>query len=123
MRAIASGWRLVGSLRAITGPWLTIATGTDIALNNQQGTQRVSLNPTGGNVYADGSTNPANGFVRLLDPKAFAQPTAGAFGNLQRNTVRGPYNKNVDLALTRVFPLGSRQALSSEPRRSMPSTG
>jgi hypothetical protein len=104
LRNIATGWRLVGSFRAITGPWLTITTGSDIALNNQQGTQRV--NQVSDAVYADGSTNPANGFVRWLDPNAFAQPAAGTFGNMARNQVRGPYNKNVDLALTRVFPMG-----------------
>jgi hypothetical protein len=104
LRLIASGWRLAGSFRAITGPWLTITTGTDIALNGQLGTQRV--NQIGDNVYADGSTNPANGFVRWLDRTAFGQPAAGTFGNMARNQVRGPYNKNVDLALTRVFPIG-----------------
>jgi carboxypeptidase family protein len=104
LRMIASGWRLAGSFRAITGPWLTITTGTDVALNGQLGTQRV--NQTGDNVYADGSTNPANGFVRWLDRTAFGLPTAGTFGNMARNQVRGPYNKNVDLALTRVFPMG-----------------
>jgi hypothetical protein len=104
LRMVASGWRLAGSFRAITGPWLTILTGTDVALNGQPGTQRV--NQIGDNVYADGSTNPANGFIRWLDRTAFANPQAGTFGNMARNQVRGPYNKNVDLALTRVFPMG-----------------
>jgi hypothetical protein len=108
LRMVATGWRLAGSFRAITGPWLTLATGTDVALNGQPGTQRP--NQIGDNVYADGSTNPANGFVRWLDPTAFAAPAPGTFGNMSRNTVRGPYNKNVDLALTRSFPIG-RQAI------------
>jgi hypothetical protein len=63
---------------------------------------------TGNNPYADGSTNPANGFVRWLDPTAFIAPTLGTFGNMARNSVRGPYNKNVDLALTRSFPIGNQ---------------
>lgn len=104
LRAVASGWRLVGSFRATTGPWLTVTTGTDVALNGQPGTQRV--NQISDAVYADGSTNPANGFVRWLDPTAFAQPASGTLGNMPRNVVRGPVIRNLDLALTRVFPIG-----------------
>ena len=104
LRAVASGWRLVGSFRATTGPWLTVTTGTDVALNGQPGTQRV--NQISDAVYADGSTNPANGFVRWLDPNAFAQPATGTLGNMPRNVVRGPAIRDLDLALTRVFPLG-----------------
>ncbi len=104
LRAIASGWRLAGSFRATSGPWLTITTGTDVALNGQPATQRV--NQIGANVYADGSTNPLNGFIRWLDPTAFAQPTPGTLGTMPRNIVRGPVVRDLDLALSRVFPLG-----------------
>ena len=37
LRAVASGWRLVGSFRALTGPWLTIDAGTDRALERAGG--------------------------------------------------------------------------------------
>jgi hypothetical protein len=104
LRTVASGWRLVGSFRATTGPWLTVTTGTDVALNGQPGTQRV--NQISDSVYADGSTNPANGFIRWLDPNAFAQPATGTLGNMPRNVVRGPAIRDLDLALTRVFPVG-----------------
>ena len=109
LRAIASGWRLAGSFRATTGPWLTITTGTDVALNGQPGTQRV--NQVSDAVYADGSTNPANGFVRWLDPNAFQQPGTGTLGTMPRNVVRGPAIRDLDLALSRVFPLGGRQGI------------
>ena len=109
LRRVASGWRLVGSARASTGAWLTISTGTDIAFNGQAGTQRV--NQLSDNVYADRSTNPANGFIRWLDPTAFQQPANGTFGNMPRNVVRGPNIKNVDMALTRVFPIVGRQSI------------
>ena len=42
MRAALSDWRLLGGFRATTGPWLTITTGADIALNGQAGTQRAN---------------------------------------------------------------------------------
>jgi hypothetical protein len=102
--AVASGWRLVGSFRATTGPWLTILTGADRVLNGQAGTQRV--NQVSDNVMADQSVNPANGGIRYLDPNAFAQPAFGTFGNIARNSIRGPDSKSLDMALTRVFGLG-----------------
>jgi hypothetical protein len=108
-RAIASDWRLVGSFRATTGPWVTILTGTDVALNGQPGTQRV--NQLNGDVYLDGSVNPVNGFIRWLNPNAFAAPLPGQFGTMQRNVVRGPALRNLDLAVTRVFPLSGAQSV------------
>ena len=42
IQAALSDWRLVGGFRATTGPWLTITTGADIALNGQAGTQRAN---------------------------------------------------------------------------------
>jgi hypothetical protein len=107
-RAIASGWRLVGAYRAITGPWLNIVTGTDRALNGQQGTQRpnqVLDDPLG-----DQATLP-NGARRYLNPLAFQQPALGTFGNLERNSIRGLGNHNLDIALSRNFPLQGSQSI------------
>ena len=42
MRAVFSDWRLVGGFRKTTAPWLTVSTGSDIALNGQLGTQRAN---------------------------------------------------------------------------------
>jgi len=109
MRAVASSWRLVGSFRATTGSWLTIATGVDRVLNGQAGTQRV--NQISDNVMADASTNPANGFIRYLDPAAFAQPALGTLGTMGRNLIRGPDTKNLDMALTRSFSIGGTRAI------------
>jgi len=110
MRAIASGWRLAGSFRALTGPWLTISTGADIALNGQAGTQRADV-VAGADPYADQSINPANGGIRFLNPAAFAQPAAGTLGNSVRNSIRGPGTKVVDMALSRNFHVTGSQSL------------
>jgi len=107
--AVASGWRLVGSFRATTGPWLTITSGFDRMLNGQAATQRV--NQISDNVMANQSVNPANGGIRYLDPAAFAQPALGTFGNMGRNLIRGPDSKNLDMALTRVFNLGGSRTV------------
>ncbi len=108
-RAVASGWQLVGSFRALTGPWLTISTGADRLLNGQAGTQRV--NQISNSVAGSLAVNPTNGNITYLDPTAFAQPTLGTFGNMGRNLIRGPDSKNLDLALTRAFRFSNSKAI------------
>src|SRR5262249_5804229 len=41
----------------------------------------------------------------LFNPAAFAIPKPGTFGNLPRNFLRGPHYRQVDMTLTRKFPL------------------
>jgi hypothetical protein len=106
-RAVLADWRLAGSFIALTGPWLTITTGTDVAQNGQAGTQRV--NQVSDAIYADQSINPVGGGIRFLDPAAFVQPAAGTLGTMPRNSVRGPGTKNVNLTLSRAFRVKSQQ--------------
>jgi hypothetical protein len=109
LKAVASGWRLVGSFRALSGQYLTIVPGSDRALNSQAGTQRV--NQVLGDPYDDMSTNPANGGKRYLNPAAFELPAFGTFGTLERNSVKGVGTKNMDLSLIRVFHLPGAQII------------
>jgi hypothetical protein len=110
LRAAFTDWRLAGSFRALTGPWLNITTGADIAQNGQNATQRASVVP-GIDPYGDQSTNAANGGIRFLNPLAFVQPAAGTLGDSVRNSVRGPGSKTMDLALSRGFPVGGQKNL------------
>jgi hypothetical protein len=107
MRAAFSDWRLVGGFRKTTGPWLTINTGSDIALNGQAGTQRA--NQVLDDPYADMSINPANGAMRFLNPLAFKQPDAGTLGTSGRNSIRGMGTRSLDLSLTRVIRVTGAQ--------------
>jgi Carboxypeptidase regulatory-like domain/TonB dependent receptor-like, beta-barrel len=102
----ASGWRLVGSFRALTGPWLTISpgVGNDRALNGQSATQRV--NQILDDPYGDDSTQPGGG-RQFLNPLAFEQPALGTHGTMVRNSVRGVGSKTVDFSLSRVFRLAN----------------
>ena len=110
LRAALSDWRLVGGFRAATGPWLTVSTGADIALNGQLGTQRgeqILDDP-----YGDMSINPLNGGKRFLNAQAFRQPTAGTLSSTQpRNSIRGMYTRNLDMSLTRLIRLAGTQAI------------
>jgi Carboxypeptidase regulatory-like domain/TonB dependent receptor-like, beta-barrel len=107
MRTVFSDWRLVGGYRKTTGPWLTVNTGADIALNGQAGTQRA--NQVLDDPYADMSINPANGAMRFLNPAAFAQPAAGTLGTSARNGIRGMGTRSLDLSLTRVIRVAGTQ--------------
>jgi len=109
LRAVASGWRLVGSFRALSGPYLTITPGSDRALNSQAATQRV--NQVLDNPYDDDSINPVNGGRKFLNPLAFAQPALGTQGASARNSIEGVGSKTLDLTLLRVFHLAGTQTI------------
>ena len=110
MRAAFSDWRLVGGFRAATGPWLTVSTGADIALNGQDGTQRAEQ--VLDDPYGDHSINPLNGGRRFLNPLAFRQPAAGTLGSTQpRNGIRGMGTRNLDMSLSRLIRVTGNQAI------------
>ena len=105
---IGSGWRLVGTFRALSAPPLTVTPGSDRALNGQTATQRVDQ--VSDDVYADKSINPQNGGMRFLNPNAFALPALGTLGNMAPNSIRGIGTRRLDLSLTRVFRLWNAHA-------------
>ena len=108
LRGAFSDWRLVAGFRKTTGPWLTVTTGTDVALNGQVTTQRA--NQVLDDPYADRSINPLNGGMRFLNPAAFALPASGTLGNSKRNGIRGMGTRNLDLSLTRIVRVaGTRE--------------
>jgi hypothetical protein len=108
LRGAFSDWRLVAGFRKTTGPWLTVTTGTDVALNGQVTTQRA--NQVLEDPYEDRSINPLNGGMRFLNPAAFALPASGTLGNSKRNGIRGMGTRNLDLSLTRIVRVaGTRE--------------
>jgi hypothetical protein len=110
LRTAFSDWRLVGGFRAATGPWLTVSTGADIALNGQAGTQRA--NQILDDPYGDRSINPLNNGMRFLNPAAFQQPAAGTIGTTQpRNSIRGMGTRTLDLSLSRLIPINGTQRI------------
>jgi hypothetical protein len=99
-RMLATGWRIAPIFRYLTGAPLTITTGVDRALNDNTTTQRpMQILP---NVYA-------GGFLNYLNASAFAQPALGTLGNMGTYDVYGPGLFEVDVALSRVFPIRERK--------------
>ncbi len=106
LRAVATGWRAAGIYRKSSGSYLTILSGQDRALTGAglQRAQQVLEEPF---LDRDG--------LNYLNPAAFAQPALGTLGNMGRNNVEGPGNWQLDMALSRVFPInGTRIELRAE---------
>jgi hypothetical protein len=105
LRAIGSGWRLSVIHRRSSGQPLNITSGTDNSLTGKgnQRAQQILDNP-----YGDESGRPDTNF---LNPKAFVIPANGTFGNVGRNSVRGPGTWDFDTALSRVFRFRESQRI------------
>lgn len=103
LRHVLGGWNVSGLLQARTGRPLTISVNrstADLPDGNNSG-QRPD-------VVAGVSPIPANQNPnQWLDIAAFAVPARGTWGNVGRNTLRGPGLLQVDLALQRRFRLGA----------------
>jgi hypothetical protein len=113
---LLSGWEIAPLVHAASGQPLNLIVGKDNSLTG--------LNPSNfndrpnqvlGNVSA---TNPVcnNGStpcVQFLNPLAFTPNALGTYGNLGRNSVRGPHMVNFDAALTRNFKITERYTLKA----------
>ena len=102
LRLLASGWRLSGIVRLLSGSFMTIAPGTDRALTasgDQRGNQILE------NPYGDKSTG------RYLNPAAFAIPTTGTYGTMGRANIAGPGSIRIDMGVTRTFDVRENHTL------------
>ena len=78
---------------------MTVSNGDTAGTGN--GTERANLLLT--DPYASGQ-----GPLVYLNPAAFGVPAAETYGNLGRNSLRSDPFHNLDLSLTRIFPLWER---------------
>jgi hypothetical protein len=102
---LLGGWNVSGLLQARTGRPLTISVnrGTgDLPDGNNSG-QRPDVVPGVNPIPANQTPD------RWLDLAAFAVPARGTWGNLGRNTLRGPGLFQVDLSLQRRFTIDGRR--------------
>jgi hypothetical protein len=99
LHAVASDWSLSGIGRFFSGRRLNVTMTSDPA---RTGIANQRPNLVLDNPYGDKS------FANYLNRAAFAEPALGTLGNLQRNGIVGPGTKAVDLALVRLFRIGTR---------------
>jgi hypothetical protein len=101
---LAGGWRLSLSSVAQSGPPINVTTVVDQALNGNGTIQRV--NQVLPDVYL-----PNKGPGGWLNPKAFALPALGTYGNMTAGAVRGPGAFTINMNLSRSFRIHEMQAL------------
>ena len=107
LKHVLGGWSLSGLMQARTGRPLTISvtrSTADLPDGNNSG-QRPDVVPGVSPIPANQSP------AQWLDINAFAVPARGTWGNVGRNTLRGPGLLQVDLALQRRFRLGGDRSV------------
>ena len=106
--AVVGGWQVNGIATWQRGFPITIMAADVGGLNDSFGTNRADL--VGDPYSGEQTINP------WFNTAAFAQPAPGQFGNLGRNTERGPGVNNLDLALFKNFALASGVAAAVPAR-------
>jgi hypothetical protein len=101
--ALTGGWQVSGILGIRSGSYFTVTTGADTALTGQANNQRA-------NQILDDPFVPDRSLTEWLNPAAFARPATGTYGTMPLDAILGPGRWNVDMALSRSFRFGSRQA-------------
>jgi hypothetical protein len=101
---IAGGWKMSISAIISSGAPLNVTTGLDQALNGNAAVQRV--NQILPDIYL-----PNKGKDGWLNPKAFAQPALGTYGNMGAQEVRGPGYFLLNAGLSRAFRITDRQSV------------
>jgi hypothetical protein len=112
VHALASNWRLSGILNARSGRRLNITSGRDNAfIGSHSSVQRPDL-VAGQDIYGpgkDASPEAGEQIANYFNRAAFAQGATGTLGNAPRNVAVGPAFWQVDLAVSRLVPFGTRQ--------------
>jgi outer membrane receptor protein involved in Fe transport len=103
--ATLGGWTLSGVFSARSGAPIDI-TGVSLTANRVQGT--TARPDVIGKPRILGGTGPGQ---LWFDTSVFREPAPGTFGNVGRNTVRGPGYHNYNATLARTFALGERFSL------------
>jgi hypothetical protein len=100
-QAITGGWQLSGIVTARSGSYFTVTTGVDTALTGQP-------NQRANQVLSD-PYMPNRTFSQWLNPAAFAAASSGTYGTMPIDALLGPGRWNVDMGLTRSFPMAGHQ--------------
>jgi hypothetical protein len=108
LRTVASDWRLSAIISAHSGYPVDVTTGVDNAL---VGTP-TSVSGTGErpNLVLPASVY-GSGIHDYLNPAAFVTPANGTFGNLGEGAILAPGLVEVDMALSRIFPIRETRSL------------
>ncbi len=111
---LVNNWQIAPLVRLTSGVPINITSGIDNSFTGQN-LDRPNFNGLSFNTAYTHTkiTQSATGGNRAFFSKAaFTQNAPGTFGNLGRNALRGPNYYNLDVALSRSFPVRERLALN-----------
>jgi hypothetical protein len=102
LRGVFGGWDFNGALTLQSGPYYTVRSGRDNSLSGV-GLDRADLV---GDISRSARQDPNRDPVReWYNTRAFAQNKEGTFGTSGRNIIPGPDLRNVDVSVTKIFPI------------------
>jgi len=99
---IIGNWQVNAILSLNNGPRYDVT--TDNSISNIQNFSGVELANLVGNPRQSTAAYPLDK-VHPINPAAFANPAAGTFGDMGRNSLRADWGRNLDLSLFRAFPV------------------
>jgi hypothetical protein len=105
---VIGGWKTSGIITLRSGIPFTVYSGNDNSLSGI-GKDHADSVP-GQNPNLDTSRSTAAKVNEYFNTAAFHQNALGTFGNVGRNTLRGPGYSDVDFSITKSFPLGRESA-------------
>ena len=109
LNSMVNNWQLSPIIHAASGQTLNITSGKDNSLTGLGNDRPNQVLP---NVYATSPNCSSQAIcVQFLNPAAFVQNPIGTYGNVGRNSVRGPGNFSFDLSLVRSFVYKERYKL------------
>jgi hypothetical protein len=103
LRILASNWQVSPILSVKSAQFFTVISGTDVAL-----TTAPSQTPNLTNLNPYPSNRSVNSWVSR---SAFATATPGTYGNLGANNLKGPGVIQLNMALSRTFPIQERRTI------------
>ncbi len=102
-RALLGNWEMSGILTMQSGDPFTVLAGKDQSQTALNEDRAVYLGPAAtSGTGACGNTSPC---INWLNPASFTLPAIGTFGNVGRNSIRGPGLINWDMALFKNIPI------------------
>ena len=113
LNSLLSDWEIAPLEHISSGQPINITLGTDNSRTGL-GNDRPNLllaDPYATNTVCSNGSTPCVQY--LLSSGAFGAAPVGSFGNLARNTVRGPHTINTDVALSRNFQINERLRLQA----------
>ncbi|WP_260703163.1 TonB-dependent receptor [Edaphobacter flagellatus] len=103
--ALVNNWQVAPLIRILSGAVLNVTSGTD---NSRTGIGLDRPNLVSGAVVYTGNKIQQKANLGYLNKAAFSQNATGTYGNLSRNAFRQPNYYNVDMSVSRIFPVHER---------------